>query len=237
MTHYATGTDLMPMTGSNLFTLTAEDAQSVVLVVQHAGDWSDWKLVSQIVHGKGFHRASAILDMPTAHISWSSRGIVMYADRDSSAPEIADVGLASDCPAPRHSELARELRDNSGLSAAVLGDALGVSREQFQRWMSGRPISDPRHGQLAFLHTVARELVRKLGDEGARIWWQTPGADGVAPKELLQRRLLDRVHMLVVEEADRMGHGRPALLAMTVEPFDAEMVEDNEDSWSPYEAG
>lgn len=140
--------------------------------------------------------------------------------------------------ASAHSRLARELRDLTGLPAASLASAFGVSREQYQRWISGRPISDIRHGQLVYAHTIAVDSVRKLGVDGARVWWRTPAFGGETPEDFMRRRNLAAVYRLVVELPD------PRPLVGSVEPglrsrdddWDEEApegIEDQED-WSPY---
>lgn len=110
------------------------------------------------------------------------------------------------CPSPREdilvpldadanweppARIASELREMTGLSATTLGRALGVSREQYSRWMSGHAISVVRRGQLTFLHTLARDLVRRLGEETAPLWWSTPGIDGTTPADRLETRRYD----------------------------------------------
>jgi transcriptional regulator with XRE-family HTH domain len=212
-----------------------------VSVFLHCSDgWAkaNLEVVSAVVNGSALGRTRMILSNPTWQYLWTPEGVVIYADAD--APSSAIVDRTDDKPEtvlPRHAEIARELRDMSGLSAALLGDGFGVSREQYQRWMSGSPISDIRYGQVMFLHTIARELLRKVGEEGGRLWWQTPGPDGVLPKSLVQQRLLDRVHRLVMAENDALGHGGPSLLAASVDAIGlADGVDEDEDPWSPYEA-
>lgn len=226
----------LPMTGDEW-----DRGSAVVSVFLHCSD--DWakanlEVVSAVVNGSSLGRTRMILSNPTWQYSWTAQGVVIYADVD--APPASFVDRTDDkveTVLPRHAEIAREVRDMTGLSAAILGEALGISREQFQRWMAGSPISDVRYGQLMFLHTVARELVRKIGQEGARVWWQTPGHDGVVPKALVQQRLLDRIHRLVVAETDALGDGRPSLLAPSVDAIGLdESFDEDEEPWSPYEA-
>ncbi len=140
---------------------------------------------------------------------------------------------------PDHARLAREIKSSTGLPAALLGRALGVTREQFQRWLAGRPISTVRHGQLAYLHTVAAELDRRLGSN-APLWWRTPAADGVAPAELLTARQIDKVHRRVCSIADPAPIVDGVLVALPVQealdPADYDDASDGDDSWSPYES-
>lgn len=104
-------------------------------------------------------------------------------------------------PTAPQASLARELRELTGLPAASLGAALGVTREQYQRWLRGDPISNIRHGQLAYLHTIAADATRRLGDQ-ALVWWRTPAEGAATPEQMLRNRLIDRVHRLVVHLPD-----------------------------------
>lgn len=218
----------------------------VVFVLSHGETWAEpreLELFSKIVHGGDLFRASAMLSCPTARYSWTDRALIVSADSAIEISRPADAGayehlglVETEAVLARHAVLAREIRQLTGLPAGLLGEALGVTREQFQRWMSGRSISDTRHGQLVFLHTIARELVRKTAAEDARIWWHTPGPQGVAPKVLLQQRLLDAIHHLIVELPETEMSGLPALLAMSAEPLDADDDEQGDESWSPYES-
>ncbi|MFH9553293.1 helix-turn-helix domain-containing protein [Streptomyces sp. NPDC017435] len=143
--------------------------------------------------------------------------------------------------APPHARLAGELREATGLSAGKLASAFGVSREQYSRWVSGAPISDMRHGQLRYLHTVVADLVRRLGSVSeARVWFQTPLRNGEAPCELLIGRRWSELYRVVTEVPDAapvVDGVRVALLAPLAEeednPQEPEEA-DGEDSWSPY---
>jgi hypothetical protein len=142
-----------------------------------------------------------------------------------------------------HALLARDLRELTGLPAATLGASLGVTREQYQRWLRGSPISTIRHGQLGYLHTIAADAVRRLGLEEAHIWWRTPFSVGTTPEQLLTARLIDRLHRIVSELPDPapvVGDVLVALPAQQPIEFDPdeELVQDGDDSWAPYgEAG
>jgi transcriptional regulator with XRE-family HTH domain len=136
-----------------------------------------------------------------------------------------------------HARLARDLREMTGLSASALGGIFGISREQYSRWVSGNPISDVRHGQLIFLHTVVRELVRRLEVPRARAWLHQP-IDGTAtPLDMLQHRQFDKFYRQVSELPDNepIVAGKIASL-----PPPAEMDNDDDDDdmpWSPYGGG
>lgn len=236
-------------TGGSAFPL--EDAGAslpIVFVVKAAGEsWreEDWQAVSALVHGGDMiGRNCAMLNFPAAHYSQTDRALVISAEfgleRSVMSGALAQAQLPDLVPEPvappRHAELARELRQLTGLSAALLGAALGVGREQFQRWMSGRPISAVRHGQLVYLHTISRELEAKLGPASARLWWHTPDSHGIQPKELLERRLLDAIHRLIVELSSPERETTELLGLLVQDPWVAEPGdEDCEDSWSPYD--
>lgn len=108
----------------------------------------------------------------------------------------------SESPRPEHSIRARELRDMTGLPTVQLATGLGVSREQYQRWIQGRPISSTRGGQLAFWHGLACEVERKMGLTAAKTWWQTPQADHVSPADLFRLGMGRRVYDLVTAIAE-----------------------------------
>ncbi|MEV0093383.1 hypothetical protein [Streptomyces sp. NPDC050738] len=163
------------------------------------------------------------------------------AEQPSAPPAKDDVGKP---PLPdeqtTHARLANELREMTGLGAAKLATALGVSREQYSRWAGGAPISDLRHGQLSYLHTVMADLVRRLGAAEARVWLQTPIDGEITPVELLTSRRWSELHrrVVVLHDAAPVVDGvRVSLLAPIVDrgdnPEDLEAVE-GEDAWSPY---
>ncbi|MFC7246375.1 helix-turn-helix domain-containing protein [Catellatospora aurea] len=135
-----------------------------------------------------------------------------------------------------HARLASDLREMSGMSASQLGAALGVTREQYSRWTSGRPISMDRHGQLQYLHTLIRDLTRRLGSESARVWLRTPGVDGRTPVDIVMSRRFELLHRLIADLPDHspvVSGTVVALLAPTVDAVDDE--DDYEDEpWSPY---
>jgi transcriptional regulator with XRE-family HTH domain len=138
---------------------------------------------------------------------------------------------------PAHSRLAGDLRDMTGLSAAVLARAFGVSREQYSRWVSGKPISDIRHGQLQFLHTVVRELVRRLGASGARTWLHTPTNGTATPVDLLRSRQLERFYREVVALPVIPSAADSTMMSLSAPIQVSDDEEDAEgDPWSPYDS-
>lgn len=131
---------------------------------------------------------------------------------------------------PEHARLARELREATGLPAATLGAALGVTREQYQRWLRGDPISTIRHGLLGYLHTIAADAARRLGPDRASVWWRTPATDGIAPDQLLRDRLTDDVHRLVTALPDPAPIVDDVLVALPVQqPLNLEDYDDLND--------
>lgn len=155
-------------------------------------------------------------------------------------PEIHPQRPDRQAAALPHARLAREVRERTGLPAAQLGSALGVTREQYQRWLRGDPISTIRHGLLVYLHAVVADAFRRLGPE-AHVWWRTPRADGRTPAQLLADRLVDQVHRLVSELPDAAPIVDDVLVGMPAQqprPLDDEAAVDGDDeeSWSPYGA-
>ncbi len=144
--------------------------------------------------------------------------------------------------APEHAVLAARLRELTGLPAASLAAALGVGREQFQRWLSGSPISATRHGQLRYLHWLAVDAARRLGQE-AHPWWRTPDADRRSPQELLQARLVEVLHGRVAALPDDAPIVDGVLVALPLAspllPADSAVQDGGEDEdaqpWSPYD--
>jgi transcriptional regulator with XRE-family HTH domain len=137
---------------------------------------------------------------------WNSTayGLKFDANFPSDQTQVAPVGIAgtTETAEPPHVRLARELRELTGLSAASIGAALGVTREQYQRWLAGGAISDTRHGQLIYLHTISVDVIRRLGPEKARLWWKTPVDADATPEDLLKRRRADQVYRLVAAIPD-----------------------------------
>ncbi|MFF4563018.1 helix-turn-helix domain-containing protein [Streptomyces sp. NPDC001435] len=158
----------------------------------------------------------------------------------ASQPPLEEPKKSADERSGTHARLANELREMTGLGASKLASALGVTREQYSRWASGQPISDTRHGQLRYLHTVIADLVRRLGSAEARVWLQTPIDGESTPADLLTSRRWSELHRRVVEVHDAapvVDGVMVALLAPVVDsgdnPEDLEAL-DEEEAWSPY---
>jgi hypothetical protein len=171
---------------------------------------------------------------------WSSTAYELRVDVNypSNQVQVTDTDIAgrAERVAAPHARLARELREITGLPAASIGAALGVTREQYQRWVAGSAISDTRHGQLIYLHTIAVDVLRRLGPEQARLWWKTPVEAEATPEELLKRRRADRVYRLVAAIPDRAPVVDGVMRGLPVQ--DDVDFDENEDSlggaWSPY---
>jgi hypothetical protein len=169
---------------------------------------------------------------------WSSTAYDLRVDVNypSNQAQVTDTDIAGSAErvAAPHARLARELREITGLPAASIGAALGVTREQYQRWVAGSAISDTRHGQLIYLHTIAVDVLRRLGPEQARLWWKTPVEAEATPEELLKRRRADRVYRLVAAIPDRAPVVDGVMRGLPVQ--DDVDFDENEDSgaWSPY---
>jgi hypothetical protein len=154
----------------------------------------------------------------------------------SSAPLEESEHSSADNAAHRarasHARLAEDLRKLTGLPAVTLGAALGVTREQYQRWLRGDPISIIRHGLLVYLHTIAADAARRLGHQQVAIWWRTPSADGVAPEQLLRERLTDSVHRLVAALPDDAPVLDGVLVALQVQqPLNIDEYDDFDDAY------
>src|SRR5262249_33892444 len=143
-------------------------------------------------------------------------------------------------PEPSHSRLAREIREMSGLPTGTLAAALGVSREQYSRWISGKPISTVRHGQLQFLHTLLRDLNRRVGVDAAKVWFVTPDATNRTPVDLLVSRRFDLLHALIANLADQHPPVVDGVIVALASPMDVvDEDDDGEDGepWTPDFSG
>lgn len=165
------------------------------------------------------------------------------------AVEVAVQALSIDVPEarpspepatiePAHTRLARELRELTGLPASALGSALGVTREQYQRWLSGGAISDVRHGQLVYLHTIAADVHRRLGPPATTLWWRTPTPSGPTPADLVARRQADTVYRLAASISDPAPVVDGVIVGLPMQrnlpdDFGGDASDDGE-AWSPY---
>jgi hypothetical protein len=172
---------------------------------------------------------------------WSSTAYGLQVDVNY--PDVAPIVMArADVAAHAasevlHTRLARELRETTGLSAATLGAAVGVTREQYQRWLAGGAISDARHGQLIYLHTIAADVARRLSIDLARVWWKTPTGPGPTPEDLLRRRQTDRIYQLAAAIPDPSPVVDGVLRGLPVQDeagVDEVLEGGNSAPWSPY---
>ena len=172
------------------------------------------------------------------HMLWGTTAAGIQFNITAAPADVlaAPADPTADREQPDHARVARELKELTGLSAEVLGSGVGVTREQFQRWLKGSPISDARHGQLIYLHTIAADVARRLATLDAKIWWKTPGGDGLTPAELLRRRQANHVYRLVSALPDSAPVVDGVLVTLPQQE-DADLgSESNEDgkAWSPY---
>jgi len=210
----------------------AELVSRVVLLRDRAGDITSLGVPSARILRDAF--GSLVIEVTATPQPSESTSIT--EPREKPIGRIADISQnLSD-----HTRLAAELRGMTGLPASLLASAFGVSREQYQRWLAGKAISTVRHGQLTYLHSIAREIVRKLGERPARVWWHTPGADGRAPEALLADRNLGALYSWAVSIHDPQpveGSTLPGLRRAD-ESWDEDPPDGIEDQadWSPYPA-
>ncbi len=159
-----------------------------------------------------------------------------YLEKTSPTGRSASGPRSTTAAQPSHARLSKELREMSGLSAFDLGRSLGVTREQYSRWTSGKPISEIRHGQLQFLHTVLRELIRRLGADNAKVWLRTPIDGVITPADLMRDRRFDSLYQMISsiqDPEDKATRNRMALSAPLSTP---EYEQDHDDDpWNPYE--
>jgi hypothetical protein len=105
-----------------------------------------------------------------------------------------------------HAAAARGLREMTGQPDAKLGPALGVSRVSFSRWATGGPISSMHRSRLFYVHTLAKDAIRRLGKDEFQSWLVTPidvrAGEAAVPLDLLERGWYDDVHRLIVELPD-----------------------------------
>lgn len=116
--------------------------------------------------------------------------------------------VVAEAPAPAvvsHEALAHQLRTLSGLPASDLAAMLGVTRESFQRWLSGGPIKPTNENHLRYLCGLMLEAKRKLGVEGLASWLRTPvelDKSDRTPLDLLKAGLFGPVHAAIVKLPD-----------------------------------
>ena len=210
------------------------------LVKDGRGDLDALRLyVAEVLNDRGPSSNPALLEL-----LWPPTNTELTVQVGAGAP-VMSVALADPIDEaageqPSHARLAREVRQMTDLPTASLASAVGVTREQYQRWLKGSPISNIRHGQLIFLHTIAADLSRRLGADPAHVWWRTPIEHSTTPEQLLRRRRLDEIHRLILAVPDRQPivDGVLQTLPRQQEVDYTDDIEDEasdgENSWSPY---
>ncbi|MFI6450035.1 hypothetical protein ACIBF6_00625 [Streptosporangium amethystogenes] len=159
------------------------------------------------------------------------------ATTTTTAAQTPDPPQAARSPEREPARLACEVREMTGLGARLLGAALGVTREQYSRWANGHSISDVRLGQLRFLHTLVRDLVRRLGPDGARAWMHTPLNGPRTPVDLLTSRRFDLLHRAIVAVEDPCPVAEGVFVALAVADeteLPDDDVDDDDEPWNPY---
>jgi hypothetical protein len=207
------------------------------------------ELLQQLARADLGSFAAAVLKVPQARISSTYHGglVVETIPGLSTVQDSQESGIVSFRSdmhfAPKgesyaeHARLAKELRLLTRLPTSSLASALGVTREQYQRWLRSSPISTVRHGQLQYIHTIARDVARRLGKAKAQIWWRTPFDGDVTPQSLLQERKLNIIHQLVALLPDHQPVDGDKLLGLRVKesgPDNAPEGIADEEYWSPY---
>jgi transcriptional regulator with XRE-family HTH domain len=209
------------------------------------------ELLQQLARADLRSLAAAVLKVPQARISATYHGGLIVETipglstiQDNPEPTAPAESLHNDRnlasrlePRAEHAKIAKELRLLTRLPTSSLASSLGVTREQYQRWLRGRPISTVRHGQLQYLHTIAHDVARRLGTARAHVWWRTPFDGDLTPQALLQNRELSTIHHLVALLPDPQPVDRDTLLGLRVkasEPDQAPEGIEGEEDWSPY---
>lgn len=205
---------------------------------EHSGPGSFAELTRELKRNNILFATLGNLRLEPSRISPLSSSTSSSADDPTSSERQTDHSQVVDTA--DHVRIAEEVRELTGLPTSSLAASLGVRREQYQRWLRGWPISAARHGQLIYLHTIANDVARRLGNEAVQIWWRTPIIDdGRTPEQLLQERRTDLVYQLATKLPDSSPEHDGMLLGLRTRQLidddeDApEGIEDEED-WSPY---
>ncbi|MGO9974514.1 MAG: hypothetical protein ACLP01_17275 [Solirubrobacteraceae bacterium] len=126
-----------------------------------------------------------------------------YSSRRVGQASVQDPVEAADSGGGLFAEMASEVKDLSGLTDRQLGQVFPVSREQFQRWRTGRE----DHPSEAHIRRMAalRELLQDAGSrvDSIREWLLIPQA-GINPYDLLCQARFEEVWMLLTELPSRL---------------------------------
>lgn len=107
---------------------------------------------------------------------------------------------------PQVARLITKVRERGHLSAAEIGEVVGVGTRQVQNWASGNgtPASTKRLRQLLDLEYVLDLVTEVFDDEGATLWLHARNRqlDGERPLDLIAKNETDRVIGLLNRLAD-----------------------------------
>lgn len=107
---------------------------------------------------------------------------------------------------PQVARLIAKVKERGNLSAAEIGEIVGVGTRQVQNWASGHgaPANTRRLRQLLDLEYVVDLLADVFEDEGATMWLHARNRQlgGERPLDLIARNETDRVIALLDRLAD-----------------------------------
>jgi uncharacterized protein (DUF2384 family) len=107
---------------------------------------------------------------------------------------------------PQVARLIAKVKERGNLSAAEIGEIVGVGTRQVQNWASGHgtPASTKRLRQLLDLEYVLDLVSEVFDDEGATMWLHARNRqlDGERPLDLIANNETDRVIGLLDRLAD-----------------------------------
>lgn len=121
----------------------------------------------------------------------------------------ASVQVADDPePSPvQFAEMATQVKERSGLTDEQLGRIFPVTREQFQRWRTGRE-DRPSEGhirRMAALNELLGDVATRV--DSVRDWLLIPSGD-ISPYDLLCQARFEEVWRLVTERPSRATRAR-----------------------------
>lgn len=107
---------------------------------------------------------------------------------------------------PQVARLIAKVKERGNLTAAEIGDIVGVGTRQVQNWASGHgtPASTKRLRQLLDLAYVLDLATEVFDDDGASMWLHARNRqlDGERPLNLIAKNETDRVIRLLTRLAD-----------------------------------
>ena len=107
---------------------------------------------------------------------------------------------------PQVARLIAKVRERGSLSAAEIGEVVGVGTRQVQNWATGNgaPANSRKLRQLLDLEYVLDLVTEIFDDEGAALWLHARNRqlDGERPLDLITKNETDRVIGLLDRLAD-----------------------------------